>query len=65
MTDSTTQVEQDHVATGVLLVLGSNNNLHLLVKAAEQATRAPLDYTGQIGEQHWSDRSLLEQPGKI
>jgi hypothetical protein len=43
--DSTTQVGQDHAATGVLLVLGTNNHLHLLENAAEQATRAPLDYT--------------------
>jgi hypothetical protein len=65
VSDSTTQVGQDHIATGVLLVLESNNHLDLLENAAEQATRAALDYTVQTGEQHRSDRSLLEQPGKI
>jgi hypothetical protein len=64
VSDSTTQVGQDHVATGVLLVLGTNNHLHLLDNAAEQATRAPLNCTGQTDEQHRSDRSLLEQLGK-
>jgi hypothetical protein len=38
------QVGQDHVATGVLLILGTNNHLHLLENAAEQATQAPLNY---------------------
>jgi hypothetical protein len=32
ISDSTTQVGQDHVATGVLLVLGTNNHLDLLEK---------------------------------
>jgi hypothetical protein len=59
ISDSTTHVGQDHVATRVLLVLGTNNYLHRLENAAEQATRTPLDYTGQAGEQHRSDRSML------
>jgi hypothetical protein len=36
--DSTTQVGQDHTATGVLLVLGTNNHLHGLENATELAT---------------------------
>jgi hypothetical protein len=59
VSDSTTQVGQDHIATKVLLVLGTNNHLHLLENTMEQATRAPLDYTGQAGEQHQWNRSLL------
>jgi hypothetical protein len=31
----TTQVGQDHAATGVLLALGTNNQLHRLENAAE------------------------------
>ena len=50
VSDSTTQVGQDHAATEVLLVLGTNNHLHLLENAAEQATRAATDT-------HRSDRS--------
>jgi hypothetical protein len=38
ISDSTTQVGQDYVATGVLLALGTNNHLHKLENAAEQAT---------------------------
>jgi hypothetical protein len=49
---------QDHVATGVLLVLGNNNHLDLLENAAEQATRAPLDYTGQT-RPCWSNLANL------
>ena len=63
--DSTTPVGQDHAATGVLLVLGTNNHLHELKNAAELATRALLTYTGQAGEHHRSDRSLLVQPGNF
>jgi hypothetical protein len=48
--DSTTQVGQDHVATRVLLVLGTNNHLHQPVRP---------------GEQYRWDLSLLEQPSKI
>jgi hypothetical protein len=60
VSDPTTQVGQDHAATRVLLVLGTNNHLHELENAAELATRATLTYTGQTGEQHRSDRSLLK-----
>jgi hypothetical protein len=59
ISDSTTQVGQDHAATGVLLVLGTNNHLHLLENAAEQGTWAPLHCTGLTDEQHRSDRFLL------
>jgi hypothetical protein len=62
VSDLTTQVGHDHPTTEVLLVLGTNKHLHLLENAAELATRAPLGYTGQAGEQHRSDRSLLEKP---
>jgi hypothetical protein len=50
VSDSTTHVGQDHPATGVLLVLGTNNHLQLLENAAEQATRAPLNCTDHTGE---------------
>jgi hypothetical protein len=40
VSDSTTQVGLDHVATRVLLVLGTNNHLHGLENATEQTTRA-------------------------
>jgi hypothetical protein len=63
--DTTSQVGQYHVATGVLLVLGTNNHLYQLENAAEQATRAPLNCTGQTSEQHRSDWSLLKQPKKF
>ena len=65
ISDSTTQVGQDHAATGVLLVLGTNNHLHELENAAELATRALLTYTGQAGEHHRSDRSLLVKSGNF
>jgi hypothetical protein len=55
----TTQVGQDHVATGVLLVLGTNNQLYGPENTAEHQTRASLTYTGQAGEHHRSDRSYL------
>jgi hypothetical protein len=50
VSDSTTQVSQDHAATGVLLVLGINNHQSLPENAAEKPTRAA---TGL----HQSDRS--------
>jgi hypothetical protein len=53
--DSTTQVGQDHVATRVLLVIGTNKHLPELKNAVELATLALLTYTGQAGEQHRSD----------
>jgi hypothetical protein len=46
----TTQVGQDHAATGVLLTLGSNNQLHGPENVAEHQTRALLIYTSQAGE---------------
>jgi hypothetical protein len=53
----TTQVGQDHAATRVLLVLGTNNKLHGLENAEEHHPRASRTYTGQAGEHHWSNRS--------
>jgi hypothetical protein len=38
--DSTTQVGLDHVAIGVLLVLGTNTHQNLLENTMEQVTRA-------------------------
>jgi hypothetical protein len=52
----TTQVDQSHVATGVLLALGTNKQLHRPENAAEHQTRASLTYTAQAGEHHRSDR---------
>jgi hypothetical protein len=40
VSDSTTQVGQDHAATGVLLVLGTNNHQSLPENVAEQTTWA-------------------------
>jgi hypothetical protein len=59
----TTQVGQDHAATGVLLALGTNHQPHKPENAAEHKTRALLTYIGQAGEHHWSDWSLLVKPG--
>jgi hypothetical protein len=53
----TTQICQDHAATGVLLVLGTNNQLHGPENAAEHKPRASVTYTDQAGEHHRSDRS--------
>jgi hypothetical protein len=50
VSDSTTQVGHNHIATGVLLVQGTNNHLHRLENAVELATRAPLAYRGQASE---------------
>jgi hypothetical protein len=61
----TTQVGQDHAATGVLLALGTNNQLHGPENAAEHQPRALLTYTGQASEHHRSDRSLLVKPGNF
>jgi hypothetical protein len=60
-----TQVGQDHAATGVLLALGTNNQLHRPENAAEHQTRATLTYTGQASEHHRSDRSLLVELGNF
>jgi hypothetical protein len=59
----TTQVGQAHAATGVLLDLGTNSEPHRPENAAEHNTRASLTYTGQAGEHHRSDRSMLVKPG--
>jgi hypothetical protein len=59
----TTQVGQDHVATGVLLAPGTNNQPHRPENAAEHKPRALLTYTGQAGEHHRAVRSLLVKPG--
>jgi hypothetical protein len=61
----TTQVSQDHATNGVLLALGTNNQLHGPENAAEHQPRALLSYTGQAGEHHRSDRSLLVKPGNF
>jgi hypothetical protein len=59
----TTQVGQDHAATGVLLALGTNHQPHRPENAAKHKTRALLTYTGQAGDHHRSDQSLLVKPG--
>jgi hypothetical protein len=59
----TIQVGQVHAATGVLLDLVTNNQHHRPENAAEHKPRALLTYTGQVGEHHRSDRSLLVKPG--
>jgi hypothetical protein len=59
----TTQVGQAHAATAVLLDLGTNSQPHRPDNAAEHKTRASLTYTGQAGEHHRSDQSLLVKPG--
>jgi hypothetical protein len=59
----TTQVVQAHAVTGVLLDLGTNSQCHRPENAAEHKTRASLTYTGQAGEHHRLNRSLLVIPG--
>jgi hypothetical protein len=59
----TTQDGQAHAATGVLLDLGTNSQPHRPENAAENKPRALLTYTGQAGEHHRSDRSLLVKSG--
>jgi hypothetical protein len=46
---SSMQVGQAHVATGVLLDLGTNSQPHRPENVAEHDTRASLTYTGQTG----------------
>jgi hypothetical protein len=58
-----TQVSQAHSATRVLLDLGTNSLPHRPENVAEHKTRASLTYTGQAGEHHRSDRSLLVKTG--
>jgi negative regulator of sigma E activity len=55
----TTQVGQIYVATGVLLNLGTNFQPYRPKNAVEHQTSCPLTNTGQTGEHHRSDRSLL------
>jgi negative regulator of sigma E activity len=59
----TTQVGQVHVATGVLLNLGTNFQPHRPENAAEHQTSSPLTKTSQTSEHHRSDRSLLVKLG--
>jgi hypothetical protein len=59
----TTQVFQGHAATGVHLDLTTNSQPLRLENAGEHKTRGTLTYTGQAGEHHQSDRSLLVNPG--
>jgi hypothetical protein len=59
----TTQVGQAHVATRVLLDLGTNYQPYRPENAAEHNPRALLTYTSQAGEHHRSNRSLLVKPG--
>jgi hypothetical protein len=58
-----TQVGQVHVATGVLLNLGTNVQPHRPKNAVEHQTLSPLTNTGRTGEHHRSDRSLLVKLG--
>jgi hypothetical protein len=46
----------------VLLALGTNYQPHRPENAVEHKPRALLSYTGQAGEHHRSDRSLLVKP---
>jgi hypothetical protein len=59
----TTQVSQAHAAAGVLLDLGTNSQPHKPEDATKHKTRASLTYTGQAGEHHRSDQSLLVKSG--
>jgi hypothetical protein len=59
----TTQVGQVHAATKVLLNLGTNSQPHKPENAAEHQNSSPLTNTGQTGEHHRSDQSLLVKPG--
>jgi hypothetical protein len=61
----TTQVGQVHTATGVLLNLGTNFQPHRPENAAEHQNSSPLTFTGQTGEHHRSDRSLLVELGNF
>jgi hypothetical protein len=59
----TTQVGQIHVATRVLLNLGTNFRPYQPENTAEHQTSSPLTNTGQTGEHHRLDRSLLVKLG--
>jgi hypothetical protein len=56
-------IGQIHIATGVLLNLGTNFQPYRPENAAEHQTSSPLTNTGQTGEHHRSDRSLLVKLG--
>jgi hypothetical protein len=67
VSDSTTQV--DHAATGVLLALGTNNQLHGPENAAEHQLEPhwptpvkPVSTTGQIGPCWWNLGTSTERP---
>jgi hypothetical protein len=55
----TAQVGQAHVATGVPLDLGTNTQPSDPRNASENQTLSLQTHTGQTGEHHQSDRSLL------
>jgi hypothetical protein len=55
----TTKVGQAHVATGVPLDLGTNTPPSDSRNTAENQTSSLQTHTGQTGEHHRSDRSLL------
>jgi hypothetical protein len=55
----TTKVGQAHVATGVPLDLGTNTQSSDPRNAAEHQSSSLQTHTGQTGEHHRSDRSLL------
>jgi hypothetical protein len=59
----TTQVGQVHATTGVLLNLGTNFQPHRPENAAEHQNSSPLSNTGQTGDHHQSDWSLLVKLG--
>jgi hypothetical protein len=59
----TTQVGLVHTVTEVILNLGTKSQPHRPENAAEHQNSSPLTNTGQTGEHHWSDRSLLVKPG--
>jgi hypothetical protein len=65
----TTQVGQDYVATGVLLALGTNNQLHRPVNAAEHQLEPywpppvrPVSTTGQTGPCWWNLGTSTKRP---
>jgi hypothetical protein len=61
----TNQVGQAYVATGVPLDLEPTHTPFRLENAAEHQTSNPLTNTGQTGEHHRSDRSLLVKLGNF
>jgi hypothetical protein len=60
----TTQVGQAHIATGVPLDLGTNTQPSP-ENATEHQTSSLETNTGQTGEHHRSDRSLLVKLGNF